>query len=183
VQSVPRRPRRIVKKIYIRPKNPEGRPPTYQRRFCAIAKALIARGSTQWELADVLGVSEATVSVWKGEHPEFSKAIEGANDNADNKVVRGLYERAVGCSVPDTHFAVINDEVVATPTVKHYPPSPDAARFWLEQRRRKQWGKNVTQVDEDPMKQLAISLARELAQERARNEVKAIEVSSSVTRK
>jgi hypothetical protein len=44
---------------------------------------------------------------------------------------------------PDSHVAVINDEVTITPMEKHYPPDVGAARLWLKNRQPALWRDKV----------------------------------------
>jgi hypothetical protein len=96
-------------------------------------------GATDAEIAEGCGITRNSLAVWKTKHPEFADALKNAKEVADNEVERSLFQRAKGYSHPDTHFATVDGKVIATPTVKHYPPDTTACIFWLKNRRAQDW--------------------------------------------
>ena len=90
-------------------------------------------------MADFFGVSEQTINSWKGKHPDFLESIRQGKVIADAKVAKGLFERAVGCSHPETRVTQFQGEIVETTIVKHHPPDVQAAGLWLKNRRSNQW--------------------------------------------
>src|SRR6202012_1770084 len=73
------------------------------------------------------------------EHPLFCKAVEAPKRAFDKRIERSLAHRALGYSHEDTHVSVINDKVVLTPIIRHYPPSESAAKLWLTNRDPRRW--------------------------------------------
>lgn len=96
-------------------------------------------GATDTDLARALGVSVATISNWKNQHPEFLEALKEGKDFADAKVAMSLYRRATGYTVPDVHVSNYQGQVTLTPIKKHYPPDPTSMIFWLKNRRPDFW--------------------------------------------
>ena len=44
---------------------------------------------------------------------------------------------------------LFNGETIVVPTVKHYPPDPISAIFWLKNRQRKKWRDKPLETDAD----------------------------------
>jgi hypothetical protein len=124
-----------------RTKRPVGRPTLYKQVYVEIGFEQALLGSTDAQLAAVIGVDEDTVQEWKRRHPEFSASIARGKAIADGRVARGLYERATGYS----HDAVKifmpagAKEPVYAPYVEHHPPDTAAASLWLRNRQPKLW--------------------------------------------
>lgn len=122
-----------------------GRPTLYKPEYDAIAEKMALLGATDAQLADALGVSEMTLNNWKLAHPNFVESLKRGKDEADAKVARSLYERALGYSHPSEKVVTValgnnqGSEVVRVPIVEHYPPDTTAAIFWLKNRQKAQW--------------------------------------------
>jgi hypothetical protein len=117
----------------------EGRPSKYKPEFRIQVEKLCKLGATDKELADFFEVTESTLNLWKKDHPEFSESIKMGKVEADANVAHSLYHRATGYSHPDTDIRVCDGMIVQTPLIKHYPPDPTAAIFWLKNRQSKKW--------------------------------------------
>lgn len=118
-------------------KSKGGRPTDYKESYNEQARKLSLLGLTDKGLADFFDVAVSTLSLWKVKHPSFSESIRAGGQIADANVTASLYERAVGYSHKEDHIAVFQGAAVITPTTKHYPPEPQAARYWLNNRQRK----------------------------------------------
>lgn len=116
-----------------------GRPSSFKPEYCEEALKLCKLGATDKELADFFGVSEATLNTWKNQFPEFLESLKAGKEIADAQVAEKLFQRAMGYSHPDSHICTIQNQVVITPIVKHYPPDTTAAIFWLKNRRSDLW--------------------------------------------
>lgn len=116
-----------------------GRPTKYKAEYAEQARKLCLLGYTDIELADFFGVSEATVNNWKRDHTDFLESIKNGKHLADAQVVDKLFNRAIGYDAPDVDIRVVNQEIVQTPIIKHYPPDPVSAIFWLKNRQRGKW--------------------------------------------
>lgn len=119
---------------------PGGRPSKFKPEFVEQGRILASAGWTVAEMAAFWKVAERTVRMWMAHHPEFAAAIREGRVLPDDTVEESLFRRAVGYSHPDEQIRVLqNGRVVKIPTVKHYPPHPAAAMFWLKNRRPDRW--------------------------------------------
>lgn len=116
-----------------------GRPSKFKPEFVAKAEKLCGLGATDEDLADFFEVSIRTISNWKSEHPEFLQSLKGGKDEADDRVERSLYQRAVGYTHDATHFSSFQGTVTATPYRNHCAPDVTAQIFWLKNRRPDLW--------------------------------------------
>jgi hypothetical protein len=126
------------------------RPSKFKEEYIDQARKLCKLGATDRELADFFGVSEKTLNNWKLESDEFLQSLKSGKDEADDRVERSLFARAVGYEHDDVDIRVIEGKVVETPIVKHYAPDTTAAIFWLKNRRKDEWRDKVTQEHQGP---------------------------------
>ena len=105
--------------------------PAYRPDFARQVVVLCRRGFTQAEIADFLGVHRHQMTAWRADHEEFSAAFEVGKEQADSRVERSLYERAVGYDAPAVKIFYDKDsgKVVREDYVEHYPPDPRSAEF------------------------------------------------------
>ena len=66
------------------------------------AWSLAAMGATNEQIAEAFGVSARTIIRWVKEHESFEKSINEGKHISDAKVIRSLYERAVGFEYTET---------------------------------------------------------------------------------
>ena len=118
---------------------PGGRPSKFKPEFVKQAEKLCTIGLTDAELASFFEVSEVTLNAWKHKHPEFLNALKVGKDEADTRVERSLYHRAIGYSHPEEKIFNDGGEPLIVPTTKHYPPDTTAAIFWLKNRKTAEW--------------------------------------------
>jgi transcriptional regulator with XRE-family HTH domain len=117
-----------------------------------VARIETGNGKTLADLAKALGVARSTVEEWIKIHPEFSAAIEQGRIDADDRVERALYERAVGYEHPEEKLLTVSQGAGMPSVVErhkvtaHYPPDPTALKFWLTNRRRARWSER-SQLD------------------------------------
>lgn len=116
-----------------------GRPTKYKEEFNEQVVKLCKLGATDNEIADFFQVDVSTINNWKTDYPEFFESIKAGKVEADSNVASSLYHRAIGYSHDDVDIRVVDKEIVETPLIKHYPPDPTAAIFWLKNRRPKDW--------------------------------------------
>lgn len=141
-------------------KHPGGRPSDYDFINLEQVRKLAARGLTDVEMADFFGCAVSTWYLWKKEHPEFSEAVKLGKDEADRKVEASLYECATtGAICQDTHFAVIDGKVIATPYVRQHKPDNTAQIFWLKNRKPGSW-RDKTEVQDDRLTALLAHMNR-----------------------
>lgn len=97
------------------PRNRRGQPSLYSHEKIKEACALAFMGATDAEMGEYFGVHEDTIKLWQFRHPEFREACMTFGDEADARVERSLYKRAVAGEFK-------------------------AQAYWLTNRRRKTYG-------------------------------------------
>jgi len=119
---------------------PLGRPMVYQKDAHdekAFEMALL--GLTDVQIANIIGITESAINVWKNDHPSFLEALTRGREDADGKVARAMYKRALGVTI--TEEALTKDgEVVKLR--KELPSDTAAAKHWLANRQRGRWSNN-----------------------------------------
>ena len=130
--------------------NPVGRPTKYKEEYNDLAYKFCLLGATDARLADLLQVSERSINEWKEVYPEFSQSIANGRDIADAEIANSLYHRAKGYSHPEVDIKVIQNEIVKTPLIKHYPPDTTAASLWLRNRQSAKWRDKTEQEISGP---------------------------------
>ena len=115
------------------------RPSKYQPEFAKQAKMLCKLGATDMEIAEFFGVTDRTLYRWKIEHREFCQALKVSKAEADERVKRALYQRAVGYSFNTEKVFQHQGKVVRAKTVEHCPPDVAAAFIWLKNRDPENW--------------------------------------------
>lgn len=121
------------------------RPTKYKSEYVKIAKKMCELGATIPDLAESFDVANSTIHLWAVNHKSFSEALRIGREPADDKVERAVYERAIGYSHPDVDIRVIENKIVQTPIIKHYPPDMKAALAWLYNRKKDNWHPNPEQ--------------------------------------
>lgn len=116
-----------------------GRPTKYRSEFAEQVYKLALLGATDAEMADILGVTEATFHAWKKTYPEFFESITRGKAVADANVAERLYQRAMGYEHDEDKIFQYEGEPVIVPTRKHYPPDTQAASLWLRNRQPGRW--------------------------------------------
>lgn len=101
-----------------------GRPSKFTPEVAHTAATLAKLGFTDERLAEALGISRSTLSLWKSENEDFSATLKAAKGTADAAVVNALFQRATGYQAPDG---------------THIPPHPTAIVFWLKNRAPAEW--------------------------------------------
>lgn len=139
--------------------NNMARPTKYEEAYAEQARKLCLLGHTDAELAEFFEVSESTINNWKHEHPEFLESIKKGKAVADGDVVDRLYQRAMGYVAPDLDIRVIENNIVETPFLKHYPPDTTAAIFWLKNRQPKVW-RDKQEVEQTGEMGLTVNIKR-----------------------
>lgn len=118
---------------------PTGRPTKFSAEMQRQALVLAKVGFTDDQMSEVLGITKQTLNNWKKSHPAFFDLLKTQKKQADEIVVRSLYERACGYEHPDTHISNYQGKITITGIVKHYPPDPVSMIFWLKNRDRENW--------------------------------------------
>jgi hypothetical protein len=116
-----------------------GRNSSFRKEYCEQAEKLCLLGATDADLADFFGVSYVTINAWKQKYPKFLKSLKTGKDEADTRVERSLYHRAIGYEHPEVHVSNFQGAITLTPMIKRYPPDTVAAIFWLKNRKKAEW--------------------------------------------
>jgi hypothetical protein len=118
-----------------------GRPPKYTPEFAEQARKLCLLGATDEEIAAFFEVEVRTVYRWKLDHDEFCQALKAGKAEADERVERSLYQKAVGYRQQAVKIfmpAGATNPVYAD-YVENLAPDTTAAIFWLKNRRPQEW--------------------------------------------
>ena len=120
---------------------PGGRPSKYDPAFAAQAEKLTRLGATDMELADFFEVDTRTIYRWKHDYPEFCQSLKGGKDEADERVERSLYQKAIGYEQDEVKIFMPASalEPVYAPFRAKISPDTTAAIFWLKNRRSQEW--------------------------------------------
>lgn len=131
---------------------PAGRPTKYSPEFAKQAANLCKLGATDADLAEFFSVSTVTINAWKAKHEEFLNSLKAGKDEADARVERSLYEKAVGYTYDAVKIFMPAGakEPVYAEYREHVPPSDTAAIFWLKNRRSDEWREKVTNEHTGP---------------------------------
>jgi hypothetical protein len=157
---------------------PAGRPPTYREDFVKQAFNLALLGATDEDLAAAFQVDPSTISRWKNEHPEFQEALKAGKEDANGRVAKSLYRRALGYKHKATKIFLHEGQPVTVDYIERYPPDTTAAIFWLKNRRSDLWrdkhevdGTIKHSVGEEALQTLAELTAGPAARRRRKAEV------------
>lgn len=119
--------------------NKGGRPSAFKPEYVQQAQALCKLGATDAELADFFGVSVRTIYSWQSRYNEFLQALKAGKDEADDRVERSLYHRAIGYEYDAVKIFNAQGEPLIVPYREKCPPDTTAAIFWLKNRRKEKW--------------------------------------------
>lgn len=107
-------------------------------------KAWKAKGLTDKEIADNLGVGESTFDDYKRKNPRLRSSLKTGLSDAVAQVENALFKRAIGFSVDEVETVEVTDEdgtsIVRTKkSVKTYPPDVASMIFYLKNRVSQDW--------------------------------------------
>lgn len=116
-----------------------GRPSTYKPEYVEQASMLCKLGATDEEIARFFKVSVRTLYRWKAQFPEFCQAIKISGSEADERVERSLYARAVGYTFDAVKIMQHQGVPLTVKYKEHVPPDIGAVCFWLKNRKPEVW--------------------------------------------
>lgn len=122
-----------------KPKHPGGRPSKYDTAYAGQAEKLAKLGATSAEMADFFEVDTRTIERWASRHEEFCRALKSGKSEADARVERSLYHRAVGYTYDAVKIFNSSGQALLVPYQEHVPPDTTAAIFWLKNRKPGEW--------------------------------------------
>lgn len=118
-----------------------GRPSSYKPEYAKQAKKLALLGATDRDLADFFEVNQQTIDNWKIRYPEFLGSLKLGKEEADGRVERSLFQRAIGYEQDAVKIFMPKDAVdpVYAPYRERVAPDVTACIFWLKNRKREEW--------------------------------------------
>lgn len=116
-----------------------GRPTLYTPEFCEQAHNYCLLGATNDDLAGFFHVCPSTIDNWMARHDDFAAAVKRGRAEADAKVARCLYDRAVGYTETSEREVMVRGERRTLAQTIHHPPNVQACIFWLRNRRPRDW--------------------------------------------
>jgi hypothetical protein len=119
------------------------RPSLYKPEYARVAKSMCLLGATDVDLAEAFDVNTSTIWRWQARYPEFCNALRVGKAEADDRVERSLYQRAVGYTYDSEKLFCYEGEVTRAEIVEHVPPDVGAAKLWLHNRRPDKWREKV----------------------------------------
>lgn len=125
------------------------RPTKLKKEFVEQARKLCLLGATDQELADFFEVDVRTIYRWKSDSKEFCQAVKAGKSEADDRVERSLFQKAVGYEQEEVKiFMPAGAEgPVYAPYRAKLAPDTTAAIFWLKNRRPEEWReKSATEI-------------------------------------
>ena len=115
------------------------RPEKWKDEFVHLAAKACELGATDRDIADLLKVSERTISYWRISRPEFAGVLKVGKEKSDARVERSLFHRAVGYTFESEKVFQYQGEIVRAAIIEHVPPDTTAGIFWLKNRRPDLW--------------------------------------------
>ena len=122
-----------------------GRPSKLDKLNKEHIRLLCERGLTDEEMSDIFGATTRTWHNYKKKNAQFFHSIKEGKYEADEKVVKRLFDRAIGYEITirktkveprpikQLDGSIKYEQVITevTETTKHYPPDPTSIIFWL----------------------------------------------------
>lgn len=122
-------------------KHAGGRPTKYEARFAAQAEKLCLMGATDDQVADFFDVDVRTIYRWKHDQPKFCQALKAGKSEADDRVERSLYQRAVGYEQDEVKIFMPSgsETPIYAPYRAKVAADTAAGIFWLKNRKPAEW--------------------------------------------
>lgn len=120
---------------------PAGQPTAFREEMVEQAQKLAKLGATDMEVADFFGVDVRTIYRWKNTQPEFCQALNIGKEDADSRVERSLFQRAIGYEQDAVKIFMPagSPDPVYAPYRERVQPDTTACIFWLKNRKRNDW--------------------------------------------
>jgi hypothetical protein len=123
-----------------RKKSNRGRPVyKWNPQYVEIAKAMLRKGATSFELADAFGITERHLRRWRAQYPDLDECFKELRPEFDAEIERRLAERALGYYYPVVKPMIVKGQVVMVEYEEYALPSEGAAKHWLALRQPDKW--------------------------------------------
>lgn len=124
---------------------PIGRPTEYKPEYVEKAAGMWLAGATDSEVADELDVTVTTLYNWRAKYPDFLAATKYGKEQADERVERSLFQRAVGFEYPAVRIFMPSgaESPVFAEYREYFPPDATAAKHWLNNRKPGEWREKI----------------------------------------
>ena len=120
-------------------------------------------GLSEEQIAKKIGVSRSTLSAWKVAYPDIQDALARGKEPVDVEVENALYKLATGYTVRLEKSIKLRrvyfdyegrrcekEEIAVGHEEMHVPANVNAQKFWLANRKPKQWRERLeTSAQED----------------------------------
>lgn len=150
-------------------KSKAGRKSKYQPSFPRLAYRHCLLGATNQDLAKLFGVSDVTIDNWLKDKPRFLGAVKRGRTDADARVAKSLYRRAIGYSHKAVKIMAVaigdnqGSRIEQVPYVERYAPDTGAAMAWLKNRQPDRWrDKREVEITDSRADRIAAARARVL---------------------
>lgn len=122
-----------------------GRPSSYKAVYATQAEKLALLGATDQDIADFFNVSRQTIENWKAQHSKFLYSLKAGKEEADARVERALFQRAVGYEQDAVKIFMPKGAIkpVFATFRERIAPDTTACIFWLKNRKRAEWRDKV----------------------------------------
>ena len=102
-------------------------------------------GNINKEIANKMGINNATLYEWQNRFSEFADAIKKGKKVIDEQVENSLLKRAMGYQYEEETWGTNHegDMVVVKRVIKSQAPDVAAQIFWLKNRNPKEWRDKV----------------------------------------
>lgn len=116
----------------------------FKPKYVDEVRKLCALGATDPEIADFFQISSRQLIRWRSRFAEFAAACKAGKDEADDRVERALYQRAIGYTRMDVKVMLPTgakkaEDAIRVPVPVEEPPNVTACLFWLKNRRKDKW--------------------------------------------
>jgi len=120
-------------------------------------KEYARNGFLNKEIAEMIGISEASFYEYCKKYPEFSEAIRVEKNKADHEVLNSLYKSATGYDVIEEHLeytpATKGSQKTKIKSVKkvkkHIKPNLGSILVWIFNRRKAQWKQRLMEMPDN----------------------------------